>query len=589
MQRITHGLLVNKHSENELGRKKEFELKTSISQVHRPLAKTREITLPQNETATDALTKFYPTGSKDQQILAFVGGGTAALAYLYTADLAPQYTHVVILGNRGYWNCAAHRLAQPHHIFALPHRPSDAFIDSAAHDQSKGILPHQSESAYVHSDDYQTRVTELEKATCAALNKKGINVFIVRNAWVREIVKVKSFHFKIQINHAALPVFANKVICATGAGPERKLEPHLQSLLFASVGDDAKAITEIKDRILTYTNILSPVVEKCREKDVLIYGGGATAAWAMEVAALIAKPIAWVGRSGFGNAEIAGPRVGAIIESSRSVQVHGKIHDISYVTDKVTSEKRFLIKIIMADFGKPTQTFLVDYVFNCIGQDPYEANGLPEIISPAIRNELIPHLDKNRVTGTEQPCMLGWISRESDFLIMGAAQGTYYDKCRLFTRPSSISSFLPKSGQLVTTIGGVIAEVCATTNYMPIVQDPKTGKITSTSLNIHVMNATQLAVYFTGLYPEATAAQVNNAVKAYLPLRAKTEFGLSPEQLSEFMHTHFEKLSIESPLRARASSLPKKYAPRLFDADRSDNEANAASQHFLAFRPAYQS
>lgn len=565
------------------------QLSETKERASRSSGATREFSLPQNEAATKALAEFYPATSGDHQILAFVGGGTATLTYLYTADLEPQYTQVVIFGNRGYWNYSAHRLAQPHHIFALPHRPSDDFIDSALHDESQGILPHQPESAYVHSHDYQARVMELERATCAALNKKGIDVFIIRDAWVKKIDKVTAFNFKIEIEHAAIPVFANKVICATGAGPERGLEPQLKSLLFASAKDE-KDIAEVEDRVLTYTKILSPVVEKCKGKDVLIYGGGATAAWAMEVAALVAKPVAWVGRSGFGNAITAGPRVGAILEGSRSLQVHGTIRDISYVKEggKIVAE----VATVKGDI----QRFIFDYLFNCIGQEPYEPNasGLPEVISPVLRSELIPHLDKDRMTGTDQPCMLGWISRDGDFMVSGAAQGTFYDKDRQIVRPLSISSFLPRSAQVLITIGGVVAEICATTGYMNVIQDDKTGKVALKNLNIHVMNATQLAAYFTGLYPKAAASQVNNAIKAYLPLRVKTEFGLSSERLSEFMRIHFENtaelkrevLMDASPFtEVEASgdseslpelSSPKNYRLRLFDIDRSDDVGSLA-------------
>lgn len=48
----------------------------------------------------------------------------------------------------------------------------------------------------------------------------------------------------------------------------------------------------------------------------------------MEVTDLNAKPVAWVAKSGFGEAEVAGPRVGAIIDRTRPLQMQGTITKI---------------------------------------------------------------------------------------------------------------------------------------------------------------------------------------------------------------------------------------------------------------------
>ena len=486
-----------------------------------------------DKTKQADLQKFYESIPPSGKVLVVVGGGTAALTYLYTAEIEEQYTHVLIVGDRGYWGMAAHRLAQPHHIFALPHAPSDEFVDPAKRDKERGITPLDSHSAYVHSHDYQDRVLELEEATISALQKKGKHVFVMRER-VKTIERSTSSTFTLN-TECNKPIIANKVVVATGAGPERRLEPHLQECLRSSLGG-IKTSAEVNERILTYTDILMPNVEKCSGKKVLIYGGGATAAWAMEVAAKSAQPLAWVGRSGFQLAVSAGPRVNEIIMKSREVQVAGTIESITYVAGSDSEEGKLLIKITGPD-GK--KEYLVDYLFNCIGQEPYEPGGLPGIICPTIKSELMPHMDKNIVTGTEERCMLGWSSKCGDFIIIGAAQGTYYDDNNKLKRPKAVSEYIPFSGQVPITIGGVVSSVCALTNYKPFKQDPKTGYTVACSLNLQVMNATQLAVYFTASYPSAPANFVNKAVKDLIAERSKTDFGLSPEQMETFMRNHF--------------------------------------------------
>jgi hypothetical protein len=520
-----------------------------------------------NNTEINSLLEFYQDVHPGQHVLVIVGGGTAALTYLYTADLDPKYSHVVILGERGYWKKASHRLAQPQHILALPHIESDAFQDPAKHDNKYSILPHESNSAYVHSQSFQARLKQLEKATVDVLNKKGTKIFIAKNVWVEKIDRLDSSNFKLEIGSLNFPIFilANKIIISTGAGPSRKLPPNLQASLTKSAEIKGKAGCDvIADKIMTYTDILTGVAKKCRDKHVLIYGGGATAAWAMEVAALTAKPLAWIAKKGFDEAINAGPRVKAIIEKSRAVQIHGLIEDISYQKCAITGKEKLFITVLGADSksASTTKYFLADYLVNCIGQEPYEPGGLPDILAQSLKNELAPYLDKNYVTGTEQSCMLGWATDKGDLMIIGAAQGTYYERDKEIDRPPSASGFLPRSAQVPITIGGVVSSVCALTNYMPLSQDAETGDVNLLSLNLHIMNATQLAVYFTAYYPCTSATTINKAVSSFISERSKTEFGLSKKQLAEFLQIHFGHDSQTNAIPGKDTNEPQTHSLR---------------------------
>ncbi len=496
----------------------------------------------QNHDEVAALQQFYDDVADGEAVLLVVGGGTAALTYLYTHDIEPEYTHIVILGGRGYWQAAAHRLAQPHHILALPHSPSDEFVDPAEHDASKGILPHQPESAYVHSRDYQARVGQLEQETLAALKAYGKKVFLARNAQVDKIEKMAANDFRLRLTRSGVTVCANKVVVANGAGPARRLPADLKHALLASAHQKGhKDTAHVEERILDYTDILSPVAEKCRGKRVIIYGGGATAAWAMEVAALTAAPLAWVAKSGFDEAVNAGPRVFEIIQKSQSLQLHGLIEEIKYDECSVTGAPKLLVKVVTADVGKGScvKEYEVDFLINCIGQEQYELGGLPDVFCQQIKTQLAPLLDNNYVTGSEDKLMLGWATVNHDLMIIGAAQGTYYNRDQQIKRPGSVSMCLPRSGQVPITVGGVVSSVCAITNYMPVRQCPKSGKVTLVSLNLHVMNATQLAAYFAANFLGATPDEINTAVVEYIAERKKTEFGLSPQRLKEFLREHF--------------------------------------------------
>lgn len=500
------------------------------------------------ETTLSDFSDSYPTiAQANGEILVVIGGGTAALTYLYTETFSENIKHIIILGDHGYWAKASHRLAQPHHILALPNEKSHPFIDPAKHDLERQVHPHQHHSAYVHSTAYQARLEKLRSDTYERLKDLGIQVTAVREAWVEAIGQKVSGQYSLRIKGLKRLVMADKLVLATGAGPARKLPQELRESLYHSsvtfFGEDPEKIQdEMALRVLNYTDILSENAERVLEKRVLVYGGGATAAWAMEVTELNAVPVGWVAKSGFDDAEKAGPRVEAIIKRTRIIQSHALITNIILDHD----ENGFCLKVTIENQRtSKCNDYHIDYLVNCIGQEAYGTDGLPDIIAPGICQTLTPLLDINDMNGTGQLSKIGWQSDDRRFVILGSAQATYYRKDLKTPSYSSVSDFIPRSGQVPITIGGTVSSVLALTNYMPFSQDTKNLDIKWLSLNIHILNATQLAAYFTICFKDTPAAEINTAVKAFISARAETEFGLSQEDLSRFFR-HFFKDFLEN-------------------------------------------
>lgn len=500
------------------------------------------------DTKLHDFSDYYPTlAEASGEILVVIGAGTAALTYLYTETFSETIKHIVILGDQGYWAKASHRLAQPHHILALPNEKSYPFIDPANHDLERKVQPHQHASAYVHSTAYQARLEKLRSDTYERLQDLGIQVIAVREAWVEAIGQKVRGQYSLRIKGLEKPVMADKLILATGAGPARTLPKQLAESLYHSsakcLGDHPDQIQdEMARRVLNYTDILSENAERVLEKRVLVYGGGATAAWAMEVTELNAVPVGWVAKSGFDDAEKAGPRVEAIIKRTRIIQSHALITNI--ILDH--TENGFCLKVTIENQRtNKCDDYHIDYLVNCIGQEAYGPDGLPDIIAPGICQTLTPLLDINDMNGTGQFSKIGWQSEDRRFVILGSAQATYYRKD--FKTPSypSVSDFIPRSGQVPITIGGTVSSVLALTNYMPFSQDMKSLDIRWLSLNIHILNATQLAAYFTICFKDAPAEDINKAVQAYINARAHTEFGLSKSDLTSFFR-HFFKDYLEN-------------------------------------------
>ncbi|MBF9266492.1 hypothetical protein [Paracidovorax cattleyae] len=466
--------------------------------------------------------------SEDDRALFVVGGGTAALTYLSTANLDSMFTHVVVIGDLGYWNRVGHRLAQPHHILALPHEESAGFIDPGRHDALNNLLPHDDRSAYVHSRDYQARLAKLGEYTGDMLRSQGRKVFFTGGISVEKISKEQGTGYRIATTGPGPSVLGHKVVIATGAAPARRLADHL-----LPEGSAAQL-----PQILGYDDVLTPgMAERIQGKSVMVYGGGPTAAWAMEVAKQHAGSSTWVARNGFGVAEAAGPRVGAIIEGSRDCQIQGEIDAIRCLdSGDAPGGQRLRVDVSGKAQGEASEkrSLDVDYLVNSTGQDAYAAGGLHDILSDAIKEDLRPIPDRNRVSGVPET-MLGFGTRSGDLQIIGAAAASYQDAGRGLKPGRLASETLPRSGKIGITIGGVVASVAALTDYMPMRQDPATGALRVTGLNLHVMNATQLAVYLTGAYPAASAERINTTVEEYLQARSHTEFGLSDAELEAFM------------------------------------------------------
>ncbi len=502
---------------------------------------TPAIMQPQ-EIALHELAEFYNGMSLDDEVLVVAGRGTAALTYLSTVDLEPKFTHVVMLGGLGYWEKSAHRLAQPAHILELPHQTGADFVDPAAHDKILGILPHESNSAYVHSLDYQTSLRQLHEETLDSLARRNIKVHIA-NGLNMEQVSRDSLQYSFTTAQAGAMFPAHKIVIATGAAPARALP---KELLLGSASTGYKA-----DQILDYNDILSPSLgDKLKDQDVLIYGGGATAAWAAEVARLPGKSagtMMWVARKGFDDAENAGPRVEAIIKDTRSAQIKGEIDTIQCLDSTPDYQnKKALVTVNkeQSDGSKTRESFLVDYVVNCIGQDANELGGLHHVLSGGLKADLQQLLDINQMTGNPE-AMVGFASSDGTLEIIGPAAASFNLSKPDFKERAFPSDSLPRSAKVPITAGGAVSTVAVQTKYMPFSQNMSTREVLITGLNPHVMNATQLAVYFTARYPQAAPEQVNVAVQGFIQARMKTEFGLDKPGLNDFLNHHFGYVSKE--------------------------------------------
>jgi hypothetical protein len=239
--------------------------------------------------------------------------------------------------------------------------------------------------------------------------------------------------------------------------------------------------------------------------------------------------------------------VTAIIENSRNIQMIGNIGSIGYVESSSTnSEKKIFVEIIQKNRkdqkdqigSQEVREIRADYLVTSMGQDAYEDGGLHHILSNNLRKQLVPIHDRNQMSGNADTT-LGFGTPNRNFEIIGAAGSGYYDTEYDLKQGPAVSATLPGGAKVGATIGGVIASVSALTGYMPLTQDAQTGEVDVTGLNQDLMNRTQLACYFTGLFPNAKPLEINQAIEDYVTERSRTWFGFSDEKFREFLKNHF--------------------------------------------------
>jgi hypothetical protein len=90
---------------------------------------------------------------------------------------------------------------------------------------------------------------------------------------------------------------------------------------------------------------------------------------------------------------------------------------------------------------------------NCIGQDAYEKDRHHDVLSSTIKDDIVPILDKNQVSGRADT-VLAFGTRDGYLEIIGAAAASYYDTARKLKPDRSVREHLPRSGRVPITIGG---------------------------------------------------------------------------------------------------------------------------------------
>lgn len=488
-----------------------------------------------------------------------IGTGISATAYLVTVR---QYLHslnqtlgtVGVVGGADLWQQLSHRHSMG--------QPSQLLIGNLGTGrENKGFAPHQLQDArFMTAGQFSTLIQHyLTHYSDVQLPR----------SWVHRITKEGS-KYLVAINvegEIGRVISCDNVIFAPGPGPTRPLS--------TEAGDiSEEEITGFGKRVIKGNDFMSPgwktpLSISPEETTVAVYGGSATAAWAVEEAALRRmKVICWFTRPGrddkawdvgvrFRDAFPAGDRNNTVEADYSKVRHVYKLISVTAVPEST----KLCLTFEQSD-GKRVLT-LVDLLIYALGSEHTLTRGVTEVLTPDIVSNLVAFYDKNRAI-SDEPTLLAIGTEDRSLMIVGSAmssmagfgkstmklQGDSKRTISAVTSYKEISNTLPEAARPTEGIAMVMAGVEALNEYIPA--NPIRGgrKVTYSTahrstthdidfewgINFNTSNRTQLAVFIaqtTDLSP--FAANLAVALIVFFRTQPESVRGLSDLQVTEII------------------------------------------------------
>jgi len=500
-----------------------------------------------------------------------IGMGISAVAYLQSVQLNPG-EKVTTLGGPELWSRMEkdHKMGQP-----TPLLTGNLLAESRAF-----AAPPKLGENFMLAKDFAALLDQHLRAKSSAT---------VPGAWV-ELISREGMGYSVRIKPAdsdAIVRKFDKVIIAAGPGPSRPL----------MAGDDGKVEVNVNGMdgfVVGGTDFMSPdwkLPPQLQTRPIVaVYGGSATAAWAVELAILRGYNVSlWFTRPGegasawdpdkrFSEAFPPGERNVGVETHTRDVRKVLKLVDVRFY-------KLGIASFIMLEFRDQQDTPVripVDILVYALGAAHAASAGVRRIIAKGIQDDLVPHYDKNFAI-TSKPTLLAVGTADRSLMIVGSAMSSAggFNLNQLFGKLAQeeqellkmlapykdISDSLPPAARPTEGIAMVMAGMEALNTFMPatpiggktrdyspparITADktghtqPDKGSInpafgqTQThamgfqwDINFNTSNRTQLAAYLAQT-TDLTPLAANLAVALIVSLRAQARnpLGLTNEQV----------------------------------------------------------
>lgn len=462
-----------------------------------------------------------------------IGRGTAT--EVFRATRSPDGYLTILIGDRGLWASQGpqRRMGQPPHLLALPKRPVPAF-------QAADGRTHRGLRRFIDVHTYQSELEALSLSNdYQAFNSGGFD-FHLANCTVQSVSR-SAGKMVVQTQNPALTIEADQVIIATGIGPQRKPDfPYPQNAPLL----DGRYPRVIEG--LSYLNDPGP-----EDQDVMVYGGGATAAWIADLVYTKCKSMIWAARSNFNLAELPGHRNYMILQQGREENLMrlGRVTGISYVkplplscsmqANGASAAQPKLFVYMTLNNGSEV-VYRVDQFIYALGGDQDADGSIRKLLSPSLLADIRPVTDKNRVLGGDDG-VIAWATNDEKLMIIGAATYNFTPSNAVPKSPAPMSS-LPRNAQVPDGIAVIISSISALNNFMPI-QQSSSGQVIECNLNLNTCDRNQLAAYLTIFHEELSPQGVEAVVAEVISYRAdpwtvpvqaqgRNDFGITEQQFA---------------------------------------------------------
>ncbi|WGL60867.1 hypothetical protein QEJ31_04555 [Pigmentibacter sp. JX0631] len=463
-----------------------------------------------------------------------IGNGTSAQVFRRTASIDNWKT--IVIGGNGLWdNFKEHKMGQTAHILHLPGQIIPAFINADGKNNLTGFLD---------SSTYQFELNKLSQQNNYRDNAIVYSEYLVKNI-SRNGKKVIVNASSKNMDHISIQ--ADEVILTTGIPPQRNLSNLIQdahkksnNLGFVQIQE---AVEYLSKESKYYTT--EPLT-------VALYGGSATAAWVADVIDE-RQPLKfyWFARPGkpgedkFKEAAVAGDRNYLILKKTEAIRQIKDVESIIYMSegdldDKGNKLSKPKVKInFNENFGK--ESIFVDQLIYALGGDPNSKEGIKNILSENLNNELIPIRDNQYVivdynSPKKETYGLGWTTSDGMVKIIGTAAYNFSSRNGIHSVQPPMET-LPTNGQVPHGIAVAASTISALNNYIPIIQD-RNGKIHYSMVNINTANSNQLASFIAIYYQDLKEKFANLAVEKIIAARsnASKAFGISDTEFNEIIN-----------------------------------------------------
>jgi len=245
-----------------------------------------------------------------------------------------------------------------------------------------------------------------------------------------------------------------RAIFCTGVGPERDLTASGVKFLNYPIGPRVT----LNETTTALKAIAQPIVS-FHNQSLLIYGGGATAAWVAEMAiANGVKDLRWVAEGGFASANPGG-RNSEVMALTKEIRRNAKINTVKFLGD-LSSGSGLEAALSLSETGK-TDIWKPDRIVAATGSNPLAPTGVLSVLGLLYQDLQPVHRGS------------GFFACDSDASIIVTSTPLSFDQRKFGADFQSVLESLPEEARVPAGI--LIARLSATAVAEFVAEEPPEG------------------------------------------------------------------------------------------------------------------